>query len=134
MNGHKIYTDTSIISIQKKFGKHIYETGGWTSEGIKEYLLSNLKDELAKLDDYTYSIELQNIVVDEKGQIVYFDYDGISSRQRWNAKGLIEHNIPQDVKDDFKNKVYTVPRSSSSVSVKTGSGVFASRHRPCTLA
>ena len=28
----------------------------------------------------------------------------------------------------------TVPRSSSSVSVKTGSGDFLARHRPCSLA
>lgn len=50
-----------------------YFTGN--DKGLREYLVKNMKSELSKLDDGQYTLNLNNIVVDDKGKIVYFDYE-----------------------------------------------------------
>jgi hypothetical protein len=105
MNGQKIYADTELVLNNKKYGS-VFKTPGWTAQSIREYLLSNLKNEFKKLDDYDYELSLATIVIDDKGGIAYFNYGGFTARQKWNKNGEIKHNIPAPVLNEIKKKVY----------------------------
>ena len=79
MNGSKIYAPWEIKNnASPALGTPYNAESALNAETLKEYLLSNLKEELAKLKDDTYALNLQHVVVDEKGRIVYFEYNGIS--------------------------------------------------------
>lgn len=79
--------------------------------GIKEYLLSNMKDEIAKLDDGSYVLHLDNIVMDERGAIVYYEYNGLTGAKPFAQAppGQEEKNIAPEVSkstnDEFGKKV-----------------------------
>jgi beta-lactamase regulating signal transducer with metallopeptidase domain len=45
-----------------------------SDKNMREYLLKNMKTELSKLDDGYYRLEISDILIDEHGRIVYFDY------------------------------------------------------------
>lgn len=60
-----------------------------TDANLRAYIMRNLKKELAELKDGMYSININNILVDEKGRIVYFDYHDI---RKSRAAGEIPAN------------------------------------------
>lgn len=62
-----------------------YYTG--SEKDLREYLLRNLKEELTKLDDGPYTLNIKDIVVDENGKIVYFDYQNMRRSKAANELG-----------------------------------------------
>jgi len=77
LNGKKIYTSDDV-NVKMKMGAPATNKADIDGGAIKEYLLSNMKNEIAKLDDGNYVLHLDNIVLDENGAIVYYEYNGIT--------------------------------------------------------
>ncbi len=55
-----------------------YYTGD--TKDLGKHLLINLKDELSKLKNGQYTLGINDVVVDENGKVVYFDYGNVSGR------------------------------------------------------
>lgn len=62
-----------------------YYTG--SEKDLRDYLLHNLKEELSKLEDGPYTLNIRDIVVDENGKIVYFDYQNMRRSKTANELG-----------------------------------------------
>jgi len=45
---------------------------------LREYLLKNMKTELGNLPNGSYKMHISNVVTDENGKLVYFEYSGIT--------------------------------------------------------
>lgn len=104
LNGKKIYTEEKIPVKANKMGGPSNTTSGFTDKGLKEYLLTSLKDELKKLKDGNYYLTLSNIIIDEKGGIVYFDYGGISASE-FGEKNVKTPTMGQEQQDVFARKI-----------------------------
>lgn len=76
LNGEKIYTMYDS-NIKMKYHESAELVSSKYAESIVEYLLNNLKSELEKLDDGGYRLGINNVVLDQKGKIVYYEYSGI---------------------------------------------------------
>ena len=68
-----------------------YFTGNYID--LRDYLLKNMKKELLHLKDGNYSLNINDIVVDEKGKIVYFHYQNMK-----RSKNKDEIQMPDKVK------------------------------------
>ena len=98
MNGKQIPADVD---------KQPYFTG--SDDGLRAYVLKRLRKELDKLDDGMYELDISNIVIDETGKIVYFDFagvrgnkldDGTTSAANNNVTSvtITDKNAPADLK------------------------------------
>ena len=59
---------------------------------LDEYLFVNLKNELSKLEDGRYELRLNNLVIDDKGKIAFFDQAAIEPYLSPDDKELIYRN------------------------------------------
>lgn len=98
MNGRKIYRGYDLPE-PGPLGSPTNYKAGIDGNGIKIYLLSNLKAELATLPDGSYYVGVNNVVLDEKGKIVYYDNGGIEPSVTNNAK------VPQATTDKILKKI-----------------------------
>lgn len=73
LNGKKIYNSDDLYG-QNKMGSPVTNTSSFTADGLREYLLSHLSDDLSKLEDGYYMLSVDNVVVNENGSIVYYEY------------------------------------------------------------
>lgn len=87
MNGKKIYTITEIPGKPPKLGDLANNASTLTSQVLKDYLLTKMDKELQLLDDGIYYVHITNIVVDETGKIVYYNFQGITKGQEVSKDG-----------------------------------------------
>ncbi|MBS1773019.1 MAG: M56 family metallopeptidase [Bacteroidetes bacterium] len=104
MNGKEIYTDNyrddgSYIAIPG-----LNTIGVLNASSLRQYLLDNLKDEVQQLSNDEYEIHLSNIIIDGKGKIVYYDYDGISFQEYANPKRA-QKTIDSSVQVSFSKRI-----------------------------
>jgi len=94
VNGEKIY-DISDVSSNPVFNSKDYT--------FKNYMMQHISGELNKLPDGKYSLGLGYIVIGIKGDVVYYDFDGIS---KWGASpnGTAEP-IPDNLKKEINKKI-----------------------------
>jgi hypothetical protein len=53
------------------------------SEGnLRAYIINNAKAELAALDDGMYALDISNILIDEKGEVAYFNFEDVKRSRR----------------------------------------------------
>jgi hypothetical protein len=67
MNGKPIYSDDSYI-------RAVFNG---TENTLEQFLFEQLKAELNRLDDGIYQIRASNVVVDDKGKVVYYNLQGL---------------------------------------------------------
>lgn len=83
MNGNKIYSESETTTPPGDVIIHLpgekSRMNNSRQHSLAEYLLNNIiKDTLpASFSGYTMRVELRDLVVDEKGNIVYYYFDGI---------------------------------------------------------
>lgn len=100
MNGMKIYQDHEVDKVPVYKGK---------STDLATDLLNHVKADLEKQPDGQYQIFINNIIVDSKGQLVYFESQGISKNphsytmQEEDGKKLLKGN-PDDNKSTEMDK------------------------------
>ncbi len=112
INGRKMYAIADICHLHTKLGELANQPANVTGASIKEYLLANMKDEIAKLDDGEYEFMISYIGIDENGKIVYFDYSGIQyhiSHVMYNNNGVAVTDkrkvVPELIQKEFAKKV-----------------------------
>jgi hypothetical protein len=76
LNGEKIFTMYDS-NIKMKYHESAEFVSSKYAESILEYLLNNLTKEVEKLDDGGYRLGINNVVLDQKGKIVYYEYSGV---------------------------------------------------------
>ena len=76
LNGKKIYTSDDLYA-QNKMGSPVTNTSSFTADGLREYLLSRLSGDFSKLEDGYYMLSVDNVVVNENGSIVYYEYGSL---------------------------------------------------------
>jgi hypothetical protein len=81
INGETIY-NTNTIRTPGKYGGDVSTESNFTSQGLKMYLLLNMGKELRKLGDGSYTMSLDNIIIDKKGAIVFFEVGNIEKRTK----------------------------------------------------
>jgi len=113
MNGEKIYSHNDLEGTRPSMGKPVNQEAGFTAGNIKEYLVSNLSKELAKLSDGDYNFKIENIVIDKNGKVVYFEYGGINLGNMMihdgstnNIKQVSFSNISPDLQKEIAKKIY----------------------------
>jgi hypothetical protein len=67
-----------------------------------EYLFTNLKTELDKLDDGAYAFNVNKLVVDDAGNIAYYEAEGISVFMNPHDKKVL---IREDLRHEINNKL-----------------------------
>lgn len=80
MNADTIYQDYTIKQMADNADGEVYNTGTLKAAGLRLYLLSNLKDEISRLEDGKYWLGIGNVVVDKNGKVAYYDYAGIQTK------------------------------------------------------
>jgi hypothetical protein len=81
INGRKVYNTNEVTSMPESYA-------GTTT--IDDYLLNNLNGDIKKLPlpDGLLKIDLNNVIIDEKGRVAYFEYRGI---QCWDKDGSMRY-------------------------------------------
>ncbi len=69
MNGNKIYNSNEL---NKKTTFNIKEAS------IKEYLMNQIGKKLSQLPNGYYNMQVSNIVIDEKGKLVFYTFNGLT--------------------------------------------------------
>ena len=107
-------------------------------KSLKAYLIKKLDKELSQLQDGKYGLELKNIITDEKGRIVYFEYGGVEHPElRTNnaANQLIKQApIDKQWQEDINKRVFElidaapayIPASLKGQAVPAYTGEMAS--------
>ena len=72
---------------------------------LEQYVFNQLKPELDKLDDGSYNISAFNVVVDEKGKLVYYETSGIQPVQN-------KQIIKQEIKDRIDKSLFKALNNS----------------------
>ena len=85
MNGSKIYKTNELTTQPQSYAQN---------GSIPDYLFRNLSQYLDKLPDGTCRLDINNIIIDPKGKIVY--YEGIGISRPSNMKALEMNNLLED--------------------------------------
>lgn len=119
MNDKKIYSHNDLEGKTNALGKPSNEEAGFNADNIREYLVTGLSKELAALPDNEYRITFSNIVVDENGKIVYFEYEGISTYKKPSTKpdtvALIDKAVEKKIADKVYDLLNNAPAHSPGV-------------------
>ena len=72
-----ITKDPTVIAMNgKSLGDNITDQAKFTGsdKDLRQYLLRNMREELGQLKDGYYKLDISDIIIDQNGKIVYFDY------------------------------------------------------------
>lgn len=100
----KITTKDPVPS--KMNGIRIYNTDEVTFKptlvsdkmSLELYIFKGLSNDLNKLPDGSYYLYVSNVIIDNKGMLVYYEYDGIASQKN-------KTKVPPDVKKAMDSKI-----------------------------
>lgn len=74
--------------------------GTLSAESIIQSVINEIRDELVKLPDGQYNVGINNVVLNKKGEIAYYDFAGFQSYTNGNA-------ISEDLKKHIDKKIIT---------------------------
>lgn len=79
-------------------------------KNLKAYLVKKLEKELSQLQDGEYILQLANVITDEQGRIVYFEYEGIDHPQLRTTDGanqlVKQAPINKQLQEEISKKAY----------------------------
>lgn len=75
LNGNKIYSSNELMTRNTVEG--ITDESSVTSPELKKHILKGLDNEINGLEDGNYILELNNIIVNDKGEVVFFEFSGL---------------------------------------------------------
>ena len=89
MNGKKIYTTNEVM----------LKPAPLEQNGLLElFIFKNLSADLNKLPNGNYFLYVSNVVVDDKGKVVFYEYDGLTSERN-------KVKVPADIKKSIAGKI-----------------------------
>lgn len=103
LNNKKIY-QAEDLDVRNMISDKITDKSSLTADGVREYILSNLGNELSKLEDGYYWLYVDNVVIDEAGNIVYYEYDGLNGTSN-NYPETKHPEVDKATSDAFGKKI-----------------------------
>jgi hypothetical protein len=122
MNGTRIYGNNQTGSLTSS--PEPYAKNG----SVEDYLFRNLAKTLDRLPDGIYRIELNNVVVDTKGKIVYYEYGGITNANK-NTPADIEKALPEEIDHLLNNVPAMKPGKMQNNNVISTSDIFLREYK-----
>jgi len=89
MNGTRIYAASEVTTKPVQVDESV---------SLQLYVLKGLTTEFSKLPNGRYLLYLSNIIVDSKGRLVYYEYEGVSAERS-------KYKIPADIRKAIDNKI-----------------------------
>ena len=83
LNDKPIYRESKITEMKRDGEPANYE--GLAATDIFEYLLNNLKKDLASFANGQYRMYISDIVISDAGKLAYYDYEGVFKEPITNA-------------------------------------------------
>jgi hypothetical protein len=114
------------IKIVRKADKAPYFTA--PDKNIGSYLIKRIDRELAQLPDGTYVLQLNNVIIDEKGRVVYFDYGGLKPADSKGAQSIdeiLQNNIRTKVQELMSKAPAYIPAALNGQNVPAYAGEYA---------
>ncbi|MFI5140636.1 MAG: hypothetical protein ACHQIM_22655, partial [Sphingobacteriales bacterium] len=68
---------------------------------LELYIFKSFSNELNKLPDGSYYLYVSNVIIDNKGMLVYYEYDGIASQKN-------KTKVPLDIKKAMDSKIDSI--------------------------
>ncbi len=93
LNGNKIYYSDELNS------KVLFQSN---DSLLGQFLIEQITTFLIKLNDGHYDLNLNNIVIDEKGKLVYYEFNGIIENRNLNSH---QDTIQLELKNEIDNKI-----------------------------
>ncbi len=93
INGEKIYSGDTVSSrpqFNLKYGS------------LRKFIISKLADQLKKLPDGAYDLNIRDVVIDASGKVVYYDYKGFE-RFQFGPGGNVP--IPAKLQKEINNQI-----------------------------
>jgi hypothetical protein len=109
MNGQKIYKDNNVQPVYKGPGGD-----------LSKYAYEKLAEDLKQLEDGMYGVTVFNLIVDENGKVVYYDFPGI--RRSSSYPGGSGAPISDDIKKSIDKKVYAILEGRPEFAPATAEG------------
>lgn len=72
MNGNKLCSTDDVTTQPEPYAK---------DGPLEEYILKNLSDELNTLPDGSYTMDVSEIVFDNKGKVIFYQYGGFNKKE-----------------------------------------------------
>lgn len=100
INAERVYSVEELKSARNGWRKP-----GITYEVLREYILTNMKKEIKKLNDGEYTITVSDIILDKKGNVVFFKYGGVHEMVK--GKDNVKHPtlIDQKINERIARKI-----------------------------
>lgn len=103
INGSRIYNEEELNG-KGPNGRYCTESA-LNAQVLKDYLLVNLGKEIKKLPDGDYRITLSDIVVDDKGAVVFFQFDGLMKTKKVDNVRQSVQMVDDKLNSRFANRV-----------------------------
>lgn len=109
LNGEKIYTAEEL---QYEQNGRYKKKSALNDQALKEYLLHNMAKEIKKLDDGKYRLSVSDVVINEEGLVVYFEFDGLYKILKTDGVRNNIAEMPEKQQKLFAQKVATLINSA----------------------
>jgi len=92
-----------------------------TKDDLQTYLLKNMQKELGKLEDGMYSLYVSDLVIDEEGKVVYFDYGKIFGNKLMPAtddtKGTTNVSFGTNAPAGMSGQTFTAQKAGAQITI-----------------
>ncbi len=99
MNGKKIYNTDEVTSIPQRYAK---------DQSVEEYILSKLSFDA--FPDGIYRVSLSNIILDDKGKVVFYVYSGLTSKDLKDHELTLPAGLLTKTEKDLHAAIGTAPK------------------------
>lgn len=107
INGKHIYSDYGTDANGfTTITPDINSIGTLNSTSLKQYLLNNMKDVIAKLKDGTYYLDLNYVILNETGAVVYYGYSDLRYRPFRTSTQASNSNQSEVIDEKLKNEFF----------------------------
>jgi beta-lactamase regulating signal transducer with metallopeptidase domain len=101
INGRPIYGDEAKYKFVQPSPGYAPPAYNGPEKDPEHYLFSSLKNDLEKLENGLYTLNINNVVLDNNGRIAYYEYEGLIARP---YGGRLVPAIPNDLRNSINAK------------------------------
>ncbi len=124
MNGKKIYYANEVTSVPQRTAKAL---------SIEDNILMNLATDMKTMADGVYRIDMGNVIVDEHGKVVYYEYGGIEGQDKNGKQIKLTTDVKKKLDDRITMLIETSPQmkpaslNGANVVINTGINMYENK-------
>ncbi len=123
MNDAKLYNSDEFTTPQQPMENE---------KSIEEYLLSNISSDIATLSNGLYRISMNEVIVDDKGKVVFYKYNGVFGRdkdgERIEIDSVIRQKLDEKINLLMSNVPDRIPAKLNGKAVNANTDVYMSSY------